>query len=134
MKTTAIAFAALVALCAPLAHAQTQAPAAKADRFDCSRAKDPKACEERRDKLAAAHERAEKACSGRQGTEHAQCMTHEMCAEAKDPKACEQHIAQMRDKAKDVRTACEGKQGPERADCVVKERCAGAKDAARCEA
>ncbi|HEX5766984.1 MAG TPA: hypothetical protein VFX94_02015, partial [Burkholderiales bacterium] len=33
-------------------------------RFDCSQAKDPKACEERRAKVKAAHDKAAKACEG----------------------------------------------------------------------
>src|SRR5919198_4816538 len=124
-------FAILLAAIAALAHAQ--APKGEG-RFDCSRAKDPKACEARRDKLVAAHERAEKACAGREGAAHSECITHEMCSQAKDPKACEERVSHMRDKAKSVRAACEGRQGAARTDCVVKERCAEAKDAARCEA
>jgi hypothetical protein len=81
-------------------HAQTTpAPAdsgkgaAQGRRFDCSQAKDPKACEERRTaaraKMKAAHEKAAKACESQKGDAHRDCMRKSMCAEAKDPAKCE---------------------------------------------
>jgi hypothetical protein len=66
-----------------------QTDAGKGQRFDCSKAKDPKRCEERREKMKAAHSQAEKACAGKQGDAHRDCMRHEMCAQAKDPAKCE---------------------------------------------
>ena len=65
------------------------AKAPRKERFDCSQAKDPKACEERRAKMKAMHEKASKACEGKQAGERRECMRHEICAQAKDPKACE---------------------------------------------
>jgi len=76
-----------------------QGDAAKAPRkarFDCSQAKDPKACEERQAKMKAAHDKASKACESKQGMERRECMRHEMCAQSKDPKACEERAAKMK--------------------------------------
>ena len=54
--------AALVAA-STLVHAQApQGEAPKARRFDCSQAKDPKACEDRRAKAKDMHAKALKAC------------------------------------------------------------------------
>jgi len=56
---------------------------------DCSKAADPKACEERRAKMRSAMKEAHKACEGRQGAERRDCMRVQMCARAKDPARCE---------------------------------------------
>jgi len=102
-----------------------QGDAAKAprkERFDCSQAKDPKACEERRTKMRAAHDKAAKSCEGKQGAAHRDCMRHEMCAQAKDPKACEARAEKAKADLLAARKACEGKaQGTERRDCVRQE-------------
>jgi hypothetical protein len=62
-------------------------------RFDCSQAKDPKACEARRkemrEKMKAAHEKAAKACEAQKGGAHRDCVRKEMCAQSKDPAKCE---------------------------------------------
>jgi hypothetical protein len=76
------------------AQPSTPADAGKGGRhFDCSQAKDPKACQERREagreKMKAAHEKAAKACEGQKGDAHRDCMRKSMCAEAKDPAKCE---------------------------------------------
>jgi hypothetical protein len=127
--------AALVAVSTPLL---AQAPKAEGRRFDCSQAKDPKACEERRDKMKSMREQAEKACQGKQGAEHGECMAHEMCAQTKDPKACEERMSKMKENYKSAREqamkACEGRQGAEREQCLVHEGCAQSKDPAKCEA
>jgi hypothetical protein len=60
-----------------------------AERVDCSKAKDPTRCEERVAKMKAAHGKAQKACEGKKGDAHRDCMRHEMCAQAKDPAKCE---------------------------------------------
>jgi Spy/CpxP family protein refolding chaperone len=89
-----------------------QAPAAPADgaapgpqgkprahaRFDCSKAQDPKACEERREQVRAAREKALKACEGTQGTERRDCMVKQACAEAKDPAQCETRLKERAEK------------------------------------
>ena len=111
---------------------------AKERRFDCSSAKDPKACEERVAKTKAARDKARKTCEGKAGAEHRECMAREMCSQSKDPKACQERVAKMKDKMKEARTkaskACEGKSGDAQRDCMRKEMCAQAKDPARCEA
>ena len=100
--------AALIAA-TPIVHAQ--APKVEGARFDCSQAKDPKACEERREKLKSARTNAEQACQGKTGAEHRACMTREMCAQSKDPKGCEERIAKGKDAMKSARASCEGKRG-----------------------
>jgi hypothetical protein len=92
------------------------------ERVDCSQAKDPKACEERRTKMKAMHEKASKACEGKQSGEHRECMRKEMCAQSKDPKGCEEHAAKMKAEMQKARKACEGKpQGTERRECMRQE-------------
>ena len=120
-------FAALL-LAAGLAHAQDGA------RFDCSRANDPKACEERRDKMKAMQAQAEKECAGRQGMEQRECMMKQMCAQAPDPKRCEERAARMKDNAKSAAAACQGRPGAEHDECMAQEFCSQEKDSARCEA
>ena len=97
------------------------AKAPRKPRFDCSQAKDPKACEERRAKMKEAHDKAAKSCEGKQGAEHRDCMRHEMCAQAKDPKACEARAEKAKAAMQNARKACEGKQGQERRDCMHQE-------------
>jgi Spy/CpxP family protein refolding chaperone len=69
---------------------KSDAPAQKRERrFDCSQAKDPKACEERREKVRAAHAKAAEACKGAADGEKRDCMRREMCAQSADPAKCE---------------------------------------------
>ena len=80
MKLPSILAASLFAA-STLAFAQgSQEPAKPAPkaRFDCSQAKDPKACEERRAKMKEMRTKASKACEGKQGTERRECMRQEM--------------------------------------------------------
>src|SRR2546426_1382458 len=102
--------------------------------LDCSKAKDPKACEERVAKMKATHAQAEKACEGKQGAERRECMVKSMCAQQKDPKACEERVAKAKGMHRDARAACEGKTGAEHQDCMVKQMCAESKDAAKRDA
>jgi hypothetical protein len=97
------------------------AKAPRKERFDCSQAKDPKACEERRTQMRAAHDKAAKSCEGKQGAAHRDCMRHEMCAQAKDPKACEARAEKAKADLQAARKACEGKAQPERRECVRQE-------------
>jgi len=124
MKLPSILAACLLAA-STLSFAQAPSgDAAKAPRkarFDCSQAKDPKACEERQAKLKAAHEKANKACEGKQGTERHECMRQEMCAQSKDPKGCEERAAKMKAALDKARKACEGKPQGERRECVRQE-------------
>jgi hypothetical protein len=124
MKLPSILAACLFAA-STLSFAQgSQEPAKPAPRgrYDCSQAKDPKACEERRAKMREVHDKAAKACEGKQGGERRDCMRHEMCAQSKDPKACEERAAKARANLQAARKACEGKaEGQERRDCVRQE-------------
>jgi len=92
MKTLSLLSVCLLALStatfaqAPSGDAAKPAPKA---RFDCSQAKDPKGCEERRAKMKDMRAKAAKACEGKQDGERRDCMRRELCAQAKDPKACE---------------------------------------------
>src|SRR5689334_20613787 len=115
-------FLAAVALVASF-NAMAQAP-----RLDCSQTKDPQACEERRDKMKAAHEQAQKACEGTRGAARSECMSKQMCAQASDPKACEERIGRLKDVHDKARQACEGRKGAEARECMQKEMCAQSKD------
>ena len=92
----------------------------------------------RREKMESMREQAQKACEGKRGAEHGECMEHEMCAQTKDPKACEERMSKMKENFKSAREqamkACEGKPGAEREQCMVHEMCAQSKDPAKCEA
>ena len=70
-------------------------------RFDCSQAKDPKACEERREKVREAREAARKACEGKTGAEHRECMIKEGCSKAQDPAKCEANLKARAEKHKE---------------------------------
>jgi hypothetical protein len=134
MRLTLMLGAALLAATTAL-HAQAPADSGKGrHRFDCSQAKDPKACEERLAKARAAHAQARKSCEGKSGDEHAACMRQQMCASAKDPKACEERAAKARPVIEKARQACAAKKGSEHRDCMVHETCAQTKDPAGCEA
>jgi Spy/CpxP family protein refolding chaperone len=112
------------------AQQTTPAPAPKADkggqekhgRFDCSKAKDPKACEERREKMKAAHNKARQACDAKQGDERRDCMRKEMCAQAKDPAQCEARFKEGMERRKKALEACKDKQGDELKACVREQR------------
>src|SRR5256885_16579120 len=111
MKT---AFFLVTALLATGAYAQER-------HFDCSKAKDPKACEERVAKMRAAQAQAETACEGTQGAARRNCMVREMCAQARDPQACEERAAKAKSAHRDARAACEGRNGAEHEQCMMQE-------------
>ena len=69
-----------------------------AQPVDCSKAKDTARCEERVAKFKAARGEAKKACAGKQGDAHRDCMRHEMCAQAKDPAQCEARAKAARER------------------------------------
>jgi hypothetical protein len=102
-----------------------QGDAAKAPRkarFDCSQAKDPKACEERHAKAKAAHEKAAKACEGKQGAEHVACMRTVTCAQSKDPAQCEARAKEAQARRDQVREACKDKKGDDFRACLREQR------------
>ena len=122
MRVSAILGAALLAASTGL---YAQAP--KGEPKDADRAA-------RREQVKQAHEKAVKACEGKQGDERRACIRKEVCAQSKDPKACEARVAKARDTHAKARKACEGKKGEEGRDCMRHEMCAQAKDPGKCEA
>lgn len=100
------------------AHAQAPQGKAPARHFDCSKTKDPKACEERIAKLRADREKAAKACKGKSGAERRDCMEKAFCAEQKDPAKCEATLKERAALREKIREACKGKTGEERKSCV----------------
>jgi Spy/CpxP family protein refolding chaperone len=106
-----------------LAQAPSDTPKPKAERrFDCSKAKDPKACEERVAKVKAAHEKARKACEGKSGEDGRDCMRREMCAQRKDPAKCEAQVKEADARRAQIREACKDKTGEELKSCVREQR------------
>jgi hypothetical protein len=95
---------------------EAKPPAAR--RFDCSRAKDPKGCEERVAKMREALDKARKACEGKKGEERAQCMEKSFCTEAKDPAKCEANLKERAERRREMREACKDKKGDELKECV----------------
>lgn len=91
-------------------------------RFDCSKAKDPKACEERRDKARAAVKKAREACDARQGTERRECMRQQMCAQSADPAKCEARAKERTAQREKIREACRDKKGDELRSCIREQR------------
>ena len=116
-----------VGAAAPL-YAQAPAENAKAQprRFDCSRAKDPKACEERVAKMREAREKARQACEGKTGAARRACMEKAFCAEAQDPGKCEATLKERAERRARIRAACKDKKGDERQACL-KEQSGAAK-------
>lgn len=86
-------FASSTALFAQAAPAPADQPQSKGGqrhgRYDCSKAQDPKACEEMRAKMREAAKKARAACDSKAGDERRDCMRKEMCAQSKDPAKCE---------------------------------------------
>ena len=104
MKLSLVLGAALLAL-GTGAYAQStspqSAPPSKAERrFDCSKAKDPKACEEMRAKMREAAKKARAACDSKAGDERRDCMRKEMCAQSKDAAKCEANAKARAEKRK----------------------------------
>ena len=87
-------------------------------RFDCSKAKDPKLCEERRAKVKSAHDKARQACEGKKGSEHRDCMQAQMCAQAKDPSKCNAQAKERQARREKIREACKDKRGDDRKACA----------------
>jgi hypothetical protein len=124
MRLSLLIGAALVAA-GTVAHAQApQGDAPKARRFDCSQAKDPKACEERRAKAREMHAKAVKACEASKGkdAEYRDCMRRELCAQTADPAKCEAQAKARSAQREKVREACKDKTGDELRACIRRER------------
>ncbi len=67
--------------------------------------------EQIREKAKAARDEARKACEGKQGDEHRDCMTHQVCSKAKDPDQCESRTKERLEKRK-ARIEQRKSQGP----------------------
>jgi len=91
-------------------------------RIDCSKAKDPKACEEHVAKAKAAFGKARQACEGKQGEEGRDCMRRELCAQSKDPAKCEAQAKERMAQRAKVREACKDKRGEELKTCIREQR------------
>ena len=108
--------------------AYAQAPAAgdatkaRTPRFDCSKASDPKACEERRSKRQAAHDKAMKACASKPEGERRECMRAERCKASADPAKCEARAKEHAARRGKIAEACKGKQGEDFKNCVREQR------------
>ena len=115
MLKTLLAALLLSVSTALLAQTPSDAPKPRGERrFDCSKAKDPKACEER---LARA-KKARQACEGKKGAEGRDCMRREWCAQTKDPAKCEAQAKERAAQRAKIREACKDKQGEELKSCV----------------
>ncbi len=131
MLKTLAAFLLLSVGTAVYAQPSTETPSKpRAERrMDCSKAKDPKACEERVAKAKAAHEKARQACEGKSGAEGRDCMRREMCAQSADSAKCEARVKErvshrkerMAQRAK-AREACKGKEGEALKSCMREQR------------
>jgi len=119
---TALLLAASPALLAQAPPGGDAAKAPRKARFDCSQAKDPKACEDNRAKLKAAYDKATKACEGRKGGERHDCMRREMCAQSMDPAKCEAAVKDRAARREKAREACKDKTGDERNACIREQR------------
>ena len=124
MRLPLLIGAALVAA-STFVHAQApQGEAAKVRRVDCSKAKDPQACEERRAQAKAMYAKASKACEASKGKapEHRECMRRELCAQTKDPAKCEAQAKEAAARRDKIREACKDKQGDAYRSCVREQR------------
>ena len=123
MLKTLLSVLLLAASTGLLAQAPSDAPKPRGERrFDCSKAKDPKACEERLAKAKAAHQKARQACEGRKGAEGRDCMRREMCAQTKDPAKCEAQVKERTAQRAKIREACKDKKGDELRSCIREQR------------
>lgn len=124
MRLSLLIGTALVAA-STFAHAQApQGDAPKARHFDCSQAKDPKACEERRAQVRDMHAKAAKACEASKGkdAEYRGCMQREWCAQTADPTKCEAQAKARSAQREKIREACKDKTGEELRACIRRER------------
>ena len=104
------------------APAAGDATKARTARFDCSKASDPKACEERRSKMKAAHQQAAKACESKPEGERRDCMRTELCKQSADPAKCAARAKERQARRGKIAEACKGKQGEDFKNCVREQR------------
>ena len=117
MKLQVIIAACLLAA-STVTFAQSTPPAAgkghQKMQVDCSKAKDPKRCEERQANAKAAR----KACESKKGAQHEACMRTEFCAKSPDPKQCEARAKEKQARGDKIREACKDKKGDEYRACA----------------
>ena len=119
----ALALAATTSLLAQTPPQDTGKGPGRAQRMhDCSKAPDPKACEERREKMRQAMKDAHKACEGKEGPARRDCMREQMCAHAKDPAQCQARAKERAEHRQKAMEACKGKQGEEMKHCMREQR------------
>ena len=106
MRVSAILGAALLAASTGL---YAQAP--KGEPQDADRAA-------KREQMKQAHEKAVKACEGKQGDARRDCMRKEMCASSKDAAKCEAQAKEWMAKRDKAREACKGKEGDALRSCM----------------
>jgi Spy/CpxP family protein refolding chaperone len=104
------------------APAQDSGKGAKMHRFDCSQAKDPKACEARREKARSMFKKAHEACDAKKGDERRDCMRQQMCSNAQDPAKCEANAKSRMGARKQAHEACKDKKGDELRSCMRAQR------------
>ena len=90
--------------------------------FDCSKAKEPEKCEEKRKEMRANVEEAKKACTGKQGDERRACMGDALCAKAPDPQKCHEREKEHIQRFQQMKQACGDKQGDELRACMREQR------------
>ena len=93
-------------------------------RVDCSKAADPKSCEQRQQraqKLRDLHKNAAEVCKTRPSAEQGECMRIEMCRQARDPARCEENAKKNAERRDKVLAACKGKQGQVLQQCMREE-------------
>ena len=88
---------------APKGEAAQEKPQRHHQRFDCSKAKDPKACEARRAKARETMKKAHAACE--KAADKRACMAKEMCAQSADPAKCEARAKERAEKRQEHRKA-----------------------------
>lgn len=91
-------------------------------RFDCSKAQDPKACEERVARRREAVQKARAACEGKQGDDYGACMRTQACARSADPAKCEARAKERVARRAQMREACQGKTGDALRACIREQR------------
>lgn len=90
--------------------------------FDCSKAKDPAQCEEKRQAMRARVDEAKKSCEGKQGAEHRSCMRDAICAKSADPAKCTERAQARTQRHQAAMEACKDKQGDDKRACLREQR------------
>jgi len=97
-------------------------------RVDCSKAADPKACEQnqllreqREQRQRDMHRNAAEVCKTRPSAEQRECMRQQMCQQAKDPERCEENAKKNAERRDKVLETCKGKQGAVLQQCMREE-------------